>query len=141
MTSSPGLTPNASIARCSAAPQLLTATASPAPYRSFSWASRALPLGPWPAGQPEANTSATAASSCSPRLAKTRGILLMSLISWSRSARWGRRGTDRSRRFEAQRRDLTDVVTPTHLLDGFLVDSLAGRPDLRDLLEVVLVNG
>ena len=65
ITSSPGPTPDAYRARCSAVVQLVVATASGAPTRSAKARSNSCTRGPW-VSQPEAITSATASASPPP---------------------------------------------------------------------------
>src|SRR4051812_29844044 len=66
MTSSPGPAPRTSCARWSAAPQLLVLSTLSTPATAANSRSKARQAGPAPDSQPEAKTSAIAASSSSP---------------------------------------------------------------------------
>src|ERR1700761_190910 len=73
-TSSPGPTPTARSAKCSAAVPLATAQACGAPTAAATSRSNAATSTPW-LTQPERSTRLTAASSAAPRTGRARGSL------------------------------------------------------------------
>src|SRR5207244_3058958 len=80
MTSSPGPTPTASRARCSAVVQLETAQACGAPTKAANSSSNAATCGPC-VTQPDRIASRAAAASSSPRLGRAIGIIAGGSVS------------------------------------------------------------